>query len=177
MQLRILTTALCSLILLGCQNSIEPQGEIAISDHQQKVDEAIWEVIFEDKKVFNWNEQTDHFICEGLPLAKNILVAGYEDNAKGKQSLDAYLSAHRSSISLEDRHEQLGIYFMHTQDCRHISAIRNLDGVAYVELDYFPEDVSRLEVVNPVEPEGPNLRLNENNPGLYDGTMPYRVTA
>jgi len=151
--------------------SIEIQAELS-----RRIDETILDQIESHSKVFNWNEQSDNLICDALPLTEFVFVVGYESSMQGRNNVDQYLERHPSEIDLLSINNKLGIYYLRTTNCDHLSAIRALNGVRYIELDYFPADISEWS-----DSEGTDGRIavhqnrtSAGNPGAYvPGSEPY----
>lgn len=163
-----------AFIVVSCQkdNLLSPSEEG--SELSQQIDDFIFNQIEIEKTIFDWNNQSDELLCKALLLANNILVVGYEFNLDAKKQIEQFAQQNSSKIELVDHNEKLGIYFAKVEDCNHISSIRNIQGVVYVELDYLPADVSRYI---PEENEN-NLqhlqRANNSNPGEFIvGSEPY----
>ncbi len=167
--IRILAILFGMSILISCEKESSFPSEIVESELSQQIDNLIIDLILSEAKVFDWNEQSDDFLCKALPLTDNIFVAGFGLNENGKQNLDKYLNAHQGSITIEDRNNKLGFYFLKTEYCYHISAIRHIDGVEFVELDYYPSDISKLIGDEPIEIPDISFRSTvSGNPGLFE---------
>ena len=174
---KILPIILGLLILISCQKEMITILEVDQSELGKQIDQSILEQIKASGEVFDWNEQTDEFICKALSLTDYVFAVGFEFNAIGKRNLADYLQSH-GDLELDNTNDKLGIYYLRSKNCDHITAIRNLEGIQYLELDHFPSDISSL--ITPFElPEEDidyrsSSRVSDHNPGAYvPGSGPY----
>jgi hypothetical protein len=174
MSYRLLTLTLLLAGIVSCRQEIAPAGPLAAGELQQYIDHAILDQVESEAKIFYWNDQPDAFICEALPLTEQRFSVGVEWNAEGKRNVEAYLDAHED-LDLVVVNEQLGIYHLRSGNCGHLSALRQLSGVEYIELDYFPADISRwLDGMHLPGGFDNQRSTSMNNPGLYEpGSGPY----
>ncbi len=163
------------IILVSCQKeSVTPtQGNSA--ELSKNIDELIFSHIESAKMLFNWNEQSDDFICKALPLTGNTMVVGFDVNLIERESIESFINQN-DDIEISESNDKLGILYLKTENCSHLSSIRNLPGVEYIELDYFPNAISRfddgsLKMATNIFPE---IKRTGDNPGDFvPGSEPY----
>ncbi|MCP4122064.1 MAG: S8/S53 family peptidase [Bacteroidetes bacterium] len=163
-------------ILSSCEQSLPAPPVGLNSTLSDQIDARIINYIEAEEELFDWNLQSDEFFCEALSLVGNIIAVGIEGDLEGRQNLFEFIDLNQSEIELQDVNDKLGIFYLRTQNCNHLSAIRSMNGVRYIELDYYPADISKWS-----DSEGADGRfaINQNrtsadNPGTYvPGSEPY----
>lgn len=168
-------TILCLLALtLSCSKEVPlPQGNTN-DILAQEIDQLILDKIVDEGRLFDWSEQDASFICKAMPLTGNVLIVGIHSAESDREDLQIYLSRHSDELTVQDANERLGIYRIQSEQCHHIDALRQLNGVEYLELDYFPSDLSSLFDPSVRLPQEEFVNYRSGTPGNYiPGSMPY----
>ena len=167
------------LCIISCQQEAQAPSTEIVSELSQQIDAWILGQIESENVLFNWNDQSDDLLCAALPLTDFVFSVGYETNMQGKNNVEQYIDQYEAEIEWRDRNDKLGVFSLRTMDCNHLAAIKDLNGVQYVELDYFPTDPSML--ISPWSTDDADegagrqdLGRRGGNPGAYEvGNQPY----
>ncbi|OUS23937.1 hypothetical protein A9Q99_25615 [Gammaproteobacteria bacterium 45_16_T64] len=151
------------------------------------------------KFMYDWNKQTDAFICSSISANNNLVSVGVSfdplDVPKNKKVLDALeveiAQRYGDAVIVVGREERLSILNLEMVDCSVLGSIRSLVAVEFVEAKYVTpvseeelfEDVLEMQYRAAVMRSSGQDRvsgdqLNDEelfNPGLYDETD-YELT-
>ena len=141
------------------------------------------------KILFDWNVQSDHFICSGIQANNNLISVGVsfspsdiQSNTRALDGLQVYIEHNfQGVIEVVGRENRLSILNVEMLECDALGALRALPAVEFVEAKYVTP-ISKEELFDGVV-EMQSRTVSENigieddvveevfNPGLYDPGM------
>jgi len=177
------------LVLLGCN---APWSSESSSDTSSRG--SANDPLGEFKLLFDWNVQTDNFICSGIGANNNLISVGVsfsptdiQLNTNAIDDLQGYVEDNfHGRIEVVGRENRLGILNLEMLECDALGALRALPAVEFVEAKYVSpisqEDVfdQALEMqfrASIQDANGEDAAMVDDaeeepfNPGLYDPDM------
>ena len=175
---------LCAVILTGCNVPWSSENSSNTSS-RGGVDDPLAGF----KLLFDWNIQTDNFICSGIQANNNLISVGVSFsptninvNIKAIDSLQAHVEEKfQGSVQVVGRENRLGILNVEMLECNALGALRALPAVEFVEAKYV-SPVSKEELFDQVVEMQSRATMDDSdigedveeevfNPGLYDPSM------
>lgn len=146
-----------TLLLAACgpevdaPDSVQPVPDASLVDDNNEEEPPT-----ETKLVFDWNAIEPNILCEGLASSENRVTVGatydpyrLEQNRQALDLLQAQITEQiDQEVEILSRNAKLGVLKARVPDCESVHAIKTLESVEFVELQYFSLITDQGEVVS-----------------------------
>ena len=173
-----------AVVLVGCNT---PWSSDSSSDTSSR---GTADNLLDDFKIlFDWNVQSDNFICSGIQANNNLISVGVsfspsdiQLNTRAIDGLQVYIEEDfQGLIEVVGREDRLSILNVEMLDCNALGALRALPVVEFVEAKYVAPISKEVLFDSMVEMQSravsKNIDIEDDiveevfNPGLYDPGM------